>query len=119
MLSPEERAAKNKAEAPERKAAAKAQREAEKAEREAQKALDDTKKIKEHRDKIYLMCEKALEGYNPENKRLTVWVDCKYMKKAAIDDVLELYKNAGWDVKTKFGDESEERSGPRWYLVFV
>jgi hypothetical protein len=110
VLTPEERKEKNRNEAAIRKAVAKA-------DREMAAEKEDRATIDKHAGEIYEKCEKALENLSGK-KNTSVWVDCKYKKLKAIEEVSALYKQSKYNVEQKFGDYSEERSGPRWYLVF-
>jgi len=115
MLTPEETAKKNNS--PEMKAAKAAEKAAAKALSDAEKAAAEQKRIEEDTEKLYLKCEKAL-GENWDGKPgKTVWVSCKYMKKAAIEEVCTLYKQNKWKCRAKYEDPGDGEGG-RYFLVF-
>ena len=96
-------------------------KEVEKAEREKAKAKAEAEKVKQHSNELYLKCEAQLKERKPSKGR-SVLVDCKYKKKAAIEEVARLYKQSGYNVTIKFMDPHDPEDpggGPRTFLIFT
>lgn len=109
MLSPEQRAAANKGKPKQRIEDPKAKK---KLTPEEEAAL-----IEKQESEIYEKCEKALEERWTGQKGCTVWVSCKYKKRAAIDNVCAFYKQNKWTCKVKYDDPGDDEGG-RLFLVF-
>ena len=110
MLTPEQLAAQNKGK-PRKRAAE---------EGRGKKALtpeEEAALLEKQTNEIYEKCEKTLEEQWTGKPGSSVWVSCKYMKKAAIQEVCTLYKQNKWKCRIQYEDPGDDEGG-RLFLVF-